>query len=442
MSYRYSSGAPYRSWNATALGMKTTEEEKINNQWSQKQRRESYPIQRGKSTRGRGTWKIDNRPSRPLALHRRHTMPNDFQDHNHNYHTNDELCKFNQEEDDNPIVEEPRNLSTSPESDYDYTKENDKEEWDNQNHHETSSINPYNPYNRKYSADNIYRPPKSRSASYTKENIKSNSSSDDGSQSRGYSTNGSKKYELEHHKVQRNNSWERESSVNGSDQVWTHDKYESLESGSDSKDKEDASTPVPPLITNNEPPQKKFKEVKVPTCEFSKRVKPESPNDQTKHPNVITINIRELTKKSNDESTTSQSPIKEDLKGEVADLKVTPNVTPEINSNVTPEVTSEINPKTNPEPNSEVNLEVAPEISEVTPVEKESPLINLDEDDNTGGIQPTHPKISEDILSLDWEDYQKGCMEEQLRTTMRQTIQTSNSHKLDTVLKEFDSLSL
>ena len=105
------------------------------------------------------------------------------------------ILLVNQREDDNPIVEEPRNFSTSPESDYDYTNENDKEECDNQHNYETSSTNSYNPYNRKYSADNIYRPPKSRSASYTKENMKSNSSSDDGSQSRGYSINGSKKYE-------------------------------------------------------------------------------------------------------------------------------------------------------------------------------------------------------------------------------------------------------
>jgi len=195
MAYR--SKTQYRSWNASALGLKVKPEEpegpdKIGSRDQQRPRRESWsqPPQRGRSTRGRGVWVIDNRPPIP---HRRYTMPNsrdDFQDRNYNYRINDESSNCKQWEEDNPIVEEPRNLSTSPESDCDYTNGNDREAWDNQNHQDEPSS-----WNRKYSADNIYRPPKSRSASYTKENLKSNSSSDDGSQSRVYSTNGSKKYE-------------------------------------------------------------------------------------------------------------------------------------------------------------------------------------------------------------------------------------------------------
>jgi len=203
----------------------------------------------------------------------------------------------------------------------------------------------------------------------------------------------------------------------------------------------------------------------VSTCEFSKTInKPESPKDQTKQmninpkfPNEITVTISELTKESpsNDESVTSQTPIQEDLKSEVVDLEVasevTPKVTSEINPEVTPRVTSEINPKVtpevtseiNPEANPETNLEVTPEVNlEVTSLKEELPLINLDEDDNTG-LQPVQPKISNDILSLDWEGYQKSVMEEEVRLTMeRQPIQTFNPRKLDTGLKDFDSLFL
>src|SRR6266498_1561946 len=78
----------------------------------------------------------------------------------------------------NPIWEESsRNLSTSP--------EDDSEKYDDQNcQHETPS------WNRKsYSADNIYRPPRSRSrsTSYLEEHWKTNSSNDDETQSIGYS---------------------------------------------------------------------------------------------------------------------------------------------------------------------------------------------------------------------------------------------------------------
>jgi hypothetical protein len=78
--------------------------------------------------------------------------------------------------DDNPIAEEPRNLSTSPDSDNELKTE------ENQNHQDEAPS-----WNRKYCEENIYRPPKSRSTSYIKNHWKSNSS-DDGSQSHDYSS--------------------------------------------------------------------------------------------------------------------------------------------------------------------------------------------------------------------------------------------------------------
>ncbi|RIA86093.1 hypothetical protein C1645_780449 [Glomus cerebriforme] len=423
MAYR--SQPQYRSWNASALGLKTVEPEepdKIASRDRQRPRRESWsqPPQRGRSVRGRGIWTIDNRPNRPQIPHRRYTMP----DQNYNYRTNNE--SNNQWEEDNPIAEEPSN------SDYNdiKTKENDKDECDYQD--EIPSCN------NKYSAENIYHPP---NLPYIKEHQKSNSSSDDGSQSQ----DSSKKYESDHqdhHKVQRNNSWERESIINEPDQAWTHDKYESFESDSDSKDKKIASLPVSPLNVNNEPLKKtNTDEITVSTCELSKKVdNPESPKDQAKqliinseYPNEITIKIIELI---NDETVTSQTPIQEDLKNEVINNgTVASEVTSEINSETSPKVTPEVpNPEVNPNP--KVKLEVTPE---VIPVE-ELPLINLDDDNNTG-IQPIQPKISQDILSLDWESYHKGLIEEELRLSMeRQAIQTSNPRKLDTELKDFDSL--
>src|ERR1051326_8358379 len=93
------------------------------------------------------------------------------------------ICIDNQSE-DNPILEEPRNLSASPESDYNdfKTKESDGD-------HQSDTPS----WDRKQydSSNNIYRPPKSRSSSWQR----SNSGSDDGSQSRGYSNGSSKKYE-------------------------------------------------------------------------------------------------------------------------------------------------------------------------------------------------------------------------------------------------------
>ncbi|CAB4374498.1 unnamed protein product [Rhizophagus irregularis] len=413
----------FRSWNATALNLKTPEEpDKINDSLIQRPRRESWSqSQRGRSVRGRGVWTLDNRHHDRPNVYRRHTMPNsnskdDYQDRNCNYRTDDESNKCNQWEEDNPIAEEPRNSSTSSGSDCDYTKENIREKCEYQNHKENFSRV------RKYSTDNIYRPPKSRSASYA--------SSDDGSHT---------KYEPK--------------SINNNepDQVWTHDKYESLESDQsdqkDTKNAKNATAPVSPLNINNELNNNNTQEVS--TCEFSQKInKSESPKEQQKtiinseHPHVITINIRDLTAKGTNE----------ELKTEVVDLevasevpKVTPNINPEINPIVTPEVTEissevEANPNVNPESDSKVNHEVISETNiEVTPVEV-LPLINLDEDDNTG-TQSIEAKVSEDIFAVDWDSYQKSVMEQELKRNLeRQTIQTPNLRKLDTELMVFDSL--
>lgn len=117
--------------------------------------------------------------------------------------------------------------------------------------------------------------------------------------------------------------------------------------------------------------------------------------------------------------------------------KVTPNINPEINPKVTPEVTEissevEANPNVNPESDSKVNHEVISETNiEVTPVEV-LPLINLDEDDNTG-TQSIEAKVSEDIFAVDWDSYQKSVMEQELKRNLeRQTIQT-----VHVILKNF-----
>jgi hypothetical protein len=92
---------------------------------------------------------------------------------------------------DNPILEEPRNLSASPVNDHnDYNDLKIKENKDNDYKDETPPLN-----RKKFASDNIYRPPKSKSTSYIKDHWRSSSSSDDGSQSRGYSNGTSKKYE-------------------------------------------------------------------------------------------------------------------------------------------------------------------------------------------------------------------------------------------------------
>ncbi|PKK65845.1 hypothetical protein RhiirC2_754484 [Rhizophagus irregularis] len=380
----------FRSWNATALNLKTPEEpDKINDSLIQRPRRESWSqSQRGRSVRGRGVWTLDNRHHDRPNVYRRHTMPNsnskdDYQDRNCNYRTDDESNKCNQWEEDNPIAEEPRNSSTSSGSDCDYTKENIRVKCEYQNHKEN----------------------------FSRKSINNNEP----------------------------------------DQVWTHDKYESLESDQsdqkDTKNAKNATAPVSPLNINNELNNNNTQEVS--TCEFSQKInKSESPKEQQKtiinseHPHVITINIRDLTAKGTNE----------ELKTEVVDLevasevpKVTPNINPEINPIVTPEVTEissevEANPNVNPESDSKVNHEVISETNiEVTPVEV-LPLINLDEDDNTG-TQSIEAKVSEDIFAVDWDSYQKSVMEQELKRNLeRQTIQTPNLRKLDTELMVFDSL--
>ncbi|GES76893.1 integral membrane protein S linking to the trans Golgi network-domain-containing protein [Rhizophagus clarus] len=407
MSYR----AKFRSWNAEAL-KKPEESDKINDSLSkdnQRPRRESWsqPPQRGKITRGRGTWKIDNRP----GVYRRHTVPNshDFQDNNCNY--------GNRWEDDNPIAEEPRNLSNSPGSDCDYAKENDRENCDYQNHKE---------------------------------------------------------------------NFPRKSINNESDQVWTHDKYESLEL--DQKDAKNASAPVSPLNINNEI-LKNNNIQEVPTCDFSQKInKPESPKDQTKtnsvHPNVITVKFCDLTGKGTNEELKADvndlvvvtevipkptipeinSKATSEVTNEASD-EVTNEASDEVANEATDEITNEAtdqtdevnieespkmnieespkmnieeSPKVNIEASPKMNIETSPKVNpeaksflgvipeaiiEVPPVE-EVPLINLDEVDNTI-TQSIQTKISEDILTLDWESYQKDLMEQELKLNLkRRTIQT------------------
>ena len=74
----------------------------------------------------------------------------------------------------------------------------------------------------------------------------------------------------------------------------------------------------------------------------------------------------------------------------------------------------------------EVTSEITPEITTpITPKEDDLPmLINLEDDDITG-LQSVQPRISQDILTLDWESYQKALIEEELKLTMKQqAIQT------------------
>lgn len=125
--------------------------------------------------------------------------------------------------------------------------------------------------------------------------------------------------------------------------------------------------------------------------------------------------------------------------------KVTPNINSEINPKVTPEVTEiisevEANLNVNPESDSKVNHEVISETNiEVTPVE-ELPLINLDEELITG-TQSTQTKISEDILTLDWDSYQKDLIEQELKSMKsnleRQTFQTVHILKNFFLIFEF-----
>jgi hypothetical protein len=107
---------------------------------------------------------------------------------------------------------------------------------------------------------------------------------------------------------------------------------------------------------------------------------------------------------------------------EASEVNVTPKIIPETNPIVTPEVTDEANPKVNSDVN---NLEIVHETNlEVTPVEEELPLINLNDEENTS-TQSIQTRISEDILSLDWDSYQKDLMEQELKRSLeRQNIQT------------------
>ncbi|CAG8643710.1 12236_t:CDS:10 [Funneliformis mosseae] len=403
----------YRSWNALALGIKEESVEKPDkvddssskDPW-RRPRRESWsqPPQRGRGTRGRGVWFIDNRPR---TLRRRNTMPNsrdDYQDHDPIYNNlnNDRSNDCNQFGVD-PIWEESsRNFSTSP--DFDCKNDDDSEiKYEDQNCQDESS-----PWNSKpYSSNHIYHPPRSRSTSYIKDHWKTYSNNDDGTQSSGYS-NG---YEPDNYKVQR----KREFTNNVPDQTWVHDKYETLESDSDSRDKKNASTQVSTLDLNNGlPGENNAKKVMVSSCEFSKNSEPKSWKDQTKDdknlelPKEITIKFSDLTLKDSNkeksESIISQTPIQEEL------LLIESEVTSEVTSKITSEITSEVTPK-------EIELPM---------------LINLEEEDNTG-LQPIQPRISQDILKVDWEGYQISLIEEELKLTMeRQSIQTLSMRRNQT----------
>ncbi|CAI2186798.1 4514_t:CDS:2, partial [Funneliformis geosporum] len=400
----------YRSWNALALGIKEETAEKpdkvddsLSKDSLRRPRRESWsqPSQRGRGTRGRGVWFIDNRPR---TLRRRNTMPNsrdDYQDQDPIYNnlTNDRSDDYNELGVD-PICEESsRNFSSSPDLDDCKNDEEDGIKYEDQNCQDESS--PWN--NNPYSANNIYHPPRSRSTSYLKDHWKTNSNNNDGTQSSSYS-NG---YEPDNYNDQWNQNRESEFTNNKPDQTWVHDKYEVLESDLDSKDKKDASTQVSPLDLNNELPGiNNTKKVTVSSCEFSKRSESDSWKNQTKSnknlelPKEITIKFSDLTLKDSNkekfESIISKSPIQEEL------LLMEPEVKSEVTSIITSEMTSEVTPK-----------------------EKElAMLINLDEEDNTG-LQPIQPRISQDVLTLDWGSYQNSLLEEEVKLTMeRQSIQT------------------
>jgi hypothetical protein len=116
----------------------------------------------------------------------------------------------------------------------------------------------------------------------------------------------------------------------------------------------------------------------------------------------LTIGKKQPINSSNDEKPESITPQTLDSKN--GELVVEPEIASEAKSE---KVTSE------------VISQVVPEVIPTSPKEEGLVLINLDEDDSTG-IQSVQPKISEDILALDWGSYQKTLTEENFKFNMEQ----------------------
>lgn len=434
MAYR--NPPQYRSWNAAALGIKQEVPENDSSYKDRQRRRDSWSPQRSRAMRGRGTWSLDNRPQ----TRRRNTMPNSNQEFNHhadNYESGD----YKQLE-DNPILEEYS--SGFPVNDHCDLKI--KENNDNDYKDESSYFN-----NRKKHSGNIYHPPMSKSTSY--KDWKSNSSSDDGSQSRGsyYS-----RYESENYKAQwndrndRNDSWERGSINHEPDQMWLHDKFESLENGIPEHITENVTENVIENVTENITEN-------VVTENVTENVIDNTDNviDET----VTETVTKNLTSKDKKDASTQVSP--SDISNEIFNNGIAifskkmnePKSTVDSGRTIFPdEITIKVAELTlkdsdvdKPESvatqtsSSETESEIASETSPVTPKDEELPmLINLDEDDNTDK-QIIQPKISEDILTLDWSGYQKTLFEKEYME-YKQLNEMSTPRKLDTKLKDFDLL--